>query len=219
VDRHDPEAPLTVQAELLGLNRTSLYYQPVPPTAQEVTIKHAIDESSTANPTYGSRRIAVLLARDDALAVNRKAVQRHMRAMGIAGIGPDPNLSQRHPEHRIYLYLLRGVTATAPNHIWAIDITSIRLTGEWMYLVAILDLFARSVVRWALDDTLAKAFVLDAVDRALAQATPQIWNSDQGVSLPVRSIPAGWRPLGCAAAWMVAAVRLTPSLSNGCGAR
>jgi putative transposase len=180
VDRADPDVPLTVQAELLGLNRTSLYYQPVPASEKEVTIKHAIDEIYTENPTYGSRRIGVLLGRDYDLVVNRKAVQRHMREMGIAGICPGPNLSTRHPEHRVYPYLLRGVTATAPNHIWAIDITYIRLTGGWMYLVAVLDLYARYVVSWALDDTMAETFVLDAVDRALAQATPQIWNSDQG---------------------------------------
>ena len=180
VDRADPDMPLTVQADLLSLNRTSFYYQPVPAPEKEVTIKHAIDEIYTENPTYGSRRIAVLLARDDDLVVNRKAVQRHMRDMGIAGICPGPNLSKRHPEHRVYPYLLRGVTATAPNHIWAIDITYIRLTGGWLYLVAVLDLYARYVVSWALDDTMAETFVLDAVDRALAQATPQIWNSDQG---------------------------------------
>jgi len=180
VDRADPDMSLTVQAELLSLNRTSLYYQPVPAPEQEVTMKHAIDELYTENPTYGSRRIAVLLAREYDLVVNRKAVQRHMREMGIAGICPGPNLSKRHPGHRVYPYLLRGVTATAPNHIWAIDITYIRLTGGWLYLVAVLDLYARSVVSWALDDTMAEAFVLDAVDRALAQATPQIWNSDQG---------------------------------------
>jgi len=124
VDRDDPEMPLTVQAELLGLNRTSLYDQSVPPSTQEVDINHAIDESSTENPTYGSRRIVVLLARDDDLVVNRKAVQRHMREMGIAGMCPGPNLRTRHPEHRSYPSLLRGVTASAPNHIWAIDITS-----------------------------------------------------------------------------------------------
>ncbi len=126
MDRADLDVPLTVQAALLGLNRTSLYYQPMPTPEKEVTIKHAIDEIYTENPAYGSRRIAVLLARDYDVVVNRKAVQRHMREMGIAGICPGPNLSKRHPEHCIYPYLLRGVTATAPNHIWAIDITYIR---------------------------------------------------------------------------------------------
>jgi putative transposase len=180
IDRATPELPVTSQAALLGLNRTGLYYQAVPPSAKEVAIKHRIDRIYTDNPTYGSRRIAVLLERDYDLIVNRKAVQRHMREMGIAGISPGPNLSQRNPEHRVYPYLLRGVTAAYPNHIWSIDITYIPLVGSWMYLVAILDLYSRYVVMWALDDTLELPFVLAAVRGALAHARPSVWNSDQG---------------------------------------
>ena len=179
-DRNQAELSLTSQADLLGLNRTSLYYQPAPPSPEEVAIKHAIDRIYTDNPAYGSRRMAVLLATDYQLLVNRKAVQRHMREMGIAGISPGPNLSRRNPEHRVYPYLLRGVTAAYPNHVWAIDITYIPLRGSWMYLVAVLDLYARYVVAWALDDTLEQPFVLEAVTTALAHATPKIWNSDQG---------------------------------------
>ena len=118
-----PATDLTVreQANLLTLSRRSLYEQPPPPTAEEVAIKHAIDAISTAQPSYGSRRIAVLLERDYQLVVNRKAVQRHTREMGIAGISPGPHLSRRNPEHRVYPYLLRNVVATQPNHAWAID--------------------------------------------------------------------------------------------------
>jgi putative transposase len=180
IDRDHAELPLTSQANLLGLNRTSLYYQAVPPSPKEVAIKHTIDRIYTDNPAYGSRRIAVLLERDHNLVVNRKAVQRHMREMGIAGLSPGPTLSRRNPAHAVYPYLLRGVTASSPNHIWAIDITYIPLRGSWMYLVAVLDLYARYVVSWALDDTLEQPFVVEAVTRALAQATPRIWNSDQG---------------------------------------
>ena len=180
IERDHAELSLTSQADLLGLNRTSLYYQPKPPSPKEVAIKHTIDRIYTDNPTYGSRRIGVLLERDHNLLVNRKAVQRHMREMGIAGISPGPNLSKRNAEHRVYPYLLRGVTAAHPNHIWAIDITYIPLVGGWMYLVAVLDLYSRFVVTWALDDTLEMPFVLDAVRRALAQARPRLWNSDQG---------------------------------------
>src|SRR5205823_6021402 len=82
--------------------------------------------------------------------------------------------------HMVYPYLLRGLTAARPNHIWAIDITYIRLAHGWMYLVAVVDLYARYIVSWALDDALELPFVLEAVTQALAQATPQIWNSDQG---------------------------------------
>ena len=180
IDRDHAVLPLTSQAELLGLNRTSLYYQAVPPSPKEVAIKHTIDRIYTDTPTYGSRRIAVLLERDYDLVVNRKAVQRHMREMGIAGISPGPNLSKRNSEHRIYPYLLRGVTAAHPNHVWSIDITYIPFVAGWMYLVAVLDLYSRYVVTWAIDDTLEMPFVLDAVTRALAQARPRLWNSDQG---------------------------------------
>jgi putative transposase len=112
----------------------------MPASAEEVRIKHAIDRIYTDQPSYGSRRIAVVLERDYGLLVNRKAVQRHMREMGIAGSSPGPNLSQRNPEHRSYAYLLRGVTASYPNHVWSLDITYIRLVAGWMYLVAVLDL-------------------------------------------------------------------------------
>lgn len=103
-----------------------------------------------------------------------------MREMGIAGIAPGPNLSKRNPEHKIYPYLLRGLLIQHPNHVWGVDITYIRLTAGWMYLVAILDWFSRYVVAWALDQTLEIPFVLQAVDRALEINKPEIWNSDQG---------------------------------------
>jgi len=180
VDRTPAALPLTDQAALLSLSRRSLYTQPSGPTAEEVAIKHAIDAVYTAQPAYGSRRIAVVLERDHQLVVNRKAVQRHMREMGIAGVSPGPNLSRRATAHRIYPYLLRGVMVARPNHVWQIDITYIRLSGGWMYLVAVLDVYARYIVSWVLDDTLTQPFVLAAVGQALQQATPTIWNSDQG---------------------------------------
>lgn len=170
--------PLIVQVDLLSLNRSGLYYQPVPPSAEEIAIKHRIDEIYTKHPYYGSRRITVVLNKE--IAINRKAVQRHMREMGIAGICPGPNLSKRRLEHRIYPYLLRDVTASYPNHVWGVDITYIRLRGGWMYLVAVLDWYSRYVVSWELDHTLEMDFVIAAVEQALARERPVIWNSDQG---------------------------------------
>jgi putative transposase len=179
VERDERELPLSLQAELLSLSRSSLYYQPVLPSAEEVTLKHRIDELYTAYPFYGSRRITAQLRRDG-LVINRKTVQRHMQEMGFAGICPGPNLSRRNQGHQVYPYLLRHVTAAYPNHVWGIDITYIRLQRSWLYLVAVLDWFSRYVVSWQLDDTLEIDFVLLAVDAALAQANPVIWNSDQG---------------------------------------
>jgi len=171
--------PLTTQADLLSLSRRSLYYQPAPQPVEEVAIKHRIDELYTAHPFYGSRKLTVLLQPDFG-PINRKRVQRYMREMGIAGISPGPNLSKRAAEQRVYPYLLRDVTAQAPNQIWGCDITYIRLRGGWLYLVAVLDWFSRYVISWALDDSLAIPFVLDAVEHALQRAIPQIWNTDQG---------------------------------------
>lgn len=179
MDWERKEFPVTVQAELLSLNRARLYYRPVEATADEIRIKHRIDEIYTAHPYYGSRRITVVLNREE-VEINRKRVQRHMREMGIAGICPGPNVSRRNLEHRTYPYLLRDVTSRHPNHVWGIDITYIRLRTGWMYLVAVLDWYSRYVVSWELSPTLEIDFVLETVDRALASATPEIWNSDQG---------------------------------------
>ncbi len=179
VERGAAALPLAQQAELLSLSRASLYYQPVAPSAEEIAVKHRIDELYTASPFYGSRRITAQLQRE-AQVINRKTVQRYMREMGIAGISPGPNLSRRQSEHRVYPYLLRGLTCQRPNHIWGIDITYVRLAAGWLYLVAVLDWFSRYVISWELEETLEMPFVLEAVERALEQARPEIWNSDQG---------------------------------------
>lgn len=175
----DGELPVTVQAALLSVSRSSLYYRPVAPSPEEIRLKHRIDELYTATPFYGSRRITAQLRREE-FVVNRKAVQRHMQEMGLVAIGPRPNLSKPTAEHRVFPYLLGDVVASSPNHVWGIDITYVRLLKGWLYLVAILDWFSRFVVAWELDSTLDLDFVLDAIDRALAQATPRICNSDQG---------------------------------------
>lgn len=179
LEPNSPELSLKVQAELFGISRSSLYYHPKLPSTAEVALKHRIDEIYTRWPFYGSRRITVVL-HQEGMAVSRPTVQRYMREMCIYGIAPGPNTSKSVPEHKIYPYLLRNVSAENPDHIWGIDITYIRLSGGWMYLVAILDWFSRFVIAWELDQTLEMPFVLNAVDRALEQATPTIWNSDQG---------------------------------------
>lgn len=169
---------LTTQCALLSLNRSGLYYKAVAPSLEDVRIKHRIDAVYTAHPYYGSRRLTFILKPE--FGINRKAVQRHMREMGISGICPGPNLSKRCLEHRVYPYLLRGLVVEGPNHVWGIDITYIRLRGGWMYLVALLDWYSRYVLSWELDQTLELPFVLDAVKRAFRMAKPHILNSDQG---------------------------------------
>ena len=178
MEREQSELTLQQQAELLSVSRSSLYYQPVAPSAEEIAIKHRLDELYTDFPSYGSRKMAVLLR--PTWWISRKRVQRYMRQMGLVAIYPGPKTSQPAPGHKIYPYLLRQITASYPNHIWGTDITYIKLKHGWMYLVAILDWYSRFVVSWTLDQTLEMPFVLAAVDHALQQAQPQIINSDQG---------------------------------------
>lgn len=121
IERAGGEIPLTAQTALLGLNRSSLFYEPVPPSSHELLLTRRIEELFTAQSVYGVRRITAQLRRDG-LPVNHKAVARHMRAMGLAAIYPGPNLSKRAHAHAVYPYLLRIVTAQHPNNVCGIDI-------------------------------------------------------------------------------------------------
>jgi putative transposase len=179
IDWEHRALPVSTQAELLELNRSSLYYQPIPPSPEEVVVKHRIDEIFTERPYYGYRKITAQLHREGK-EINEKTVSKYMREMGLMAIHPGPNLSKRAHLAGIYPYLLRNITASAPDHIWGIDITYIRLQRSWMYLVAVLDWYSRYIVSWELDQTLQIGFVIEAVQRALEQAKPQIFNSDQG---------------------------------------
>ena len=178
LEKEHPKILLYRQADLVGVSYSSLFYRPAPPSERELEIKRRIDEVYTATPFYGSRRITVTLRPE--FDVSRPTVQAYMREMGIFAIVPGPHTSQPAPEHQIYPYLLRNVTAEHPNHIWGIDITYIRLAHGWLYLTAVLDWYSRYMLSWTLSQSLEMDFVLTAVDNALLQATPEIWNSDQG---------------------------------------
>src|SRR5262249_5874959 len=164
IERAATALPLTEQASLLSISRSSLYYVPRLPSAREVRIKHRIDELFTDDPCLGARRLAHLLYQEG-LALDRKTVRAYMIEMGLEALYPKPNLSKPAPEHKVYPYLLRGVVSRYPNHIWGVDITYVRLLGGWMYLVAILDWFSRYIVSWELDQTLEIGFVLTCLDR------------------------------------------------------
>jgi putative transposase len=178
IERTNNSLSLKTQAELLSLSRSSLYYQPKAPSAQEVWAKRRIDEIYTAHPFLGSRKITILLCKE--MHISRPTVQSYMREMGITAIYPAPKLSKQHPEHKIYPYLLRNLVIERPNQVWGLDITFIRLRGGWLYLVVVLDWFSRFVVNWELSQSLEIDFVLSAIDRALLQAAPEICNTDQG---------------------------------------
>jgi len=180
IDWNDRLLPIRKQAELLGLNRTGLYYAPVSLTPWELDLRRRIDRLNTDYPYYGSRKITAVLG-EGGFCVSRKKVQRLMAEMGLLSVYPRRrNLSEANPGHRKYPYLLRGVTAAYPNHIWGTDITYVRLKGGWMYLTVILDWYSRYVVSWIMSDQLTTDFVIEALEMALSKALPEIINSDQG---------------------------------------
>jgi len=167
------------QCALLSLNRSSLYYKPVPVNAKKLAIFRRIDEIYTINPSFGGTTIGTILSREG-LLVSDQTVRRYMRKMGLCAVYPGPNLSKRAHDSLIYPYLLRNVTIERPNQVWGTDITYIRLRSGFMYLVAFMDWFSRYVLAWELSDTLETEFVLKALRRALSIAIPEIANSDQG---------------------------------------
>jgi putative transposase len=167
------------QCELIGLSRSTYYYQPVGECSLNIELMHLIDEEYTRHPYYGSRRICACLHRQG-YAVNRKRVQRLMRQMGIVAIYPKPRLTQALKAHEKFPYLLRDLVIDHPNQVWCSDITYIRMVRGFVYLVVIMDWYSRYVVSWAVSTTMETTFCLEALDKALQRATPAIFNSDQG---------------------------------------
>jgi putative transposase len=173
------ELALSVQAELLSISRSSIYYQPKPVSEFVLAVQHKIDEIFTAHPYYGSRRIKVVLNKAG-YRVGRRLAQSCMRTMGLVAIYPKPNLSKPGHEHKIYPYLLRGLAIERVGQVFGIDITYVRLRGGWCYLVAVLDWYSRYIISWELSQSLANSFVMKAVNSALERLKPEIMNSDQG---------------------------------------
>ena len=168
------------QCELLGLNRSSLYYEPAGETTEDLRLMRLIDEQYTARPFYGSRRMTMwLIERGE--EVNRKRVQRLMRIMGLEAIYPKPRLSRPGDGHRLYPYLLRGVKVERPDQVWSADITYIPMAAGFMYLAAVIDWFSRYVVAWRLSNTLDGSFCLEMLEEALKEGRPEVFNTDRGV--------------------------------------
>lgn len=167
------------QCELIGLARSSWYYQPAQESELNLTLMRLIDKAYTKWPFYGRRKMTAWLRRQG-YEVNPKRVGRLMKLMGLEAMYPKPKTSQRHPEHKIYPYLLRNVTIERPNQVWSADITYIPMAHGFMYLVAILDWYSRYVLAWRLSNTLERFFCLEALEDALKQGQPAIFNSDQG---------------------------------------
>lgn len=179
IEPEHPRISIARQCELVGLSRSSFYYDAQGESAENLQLMRLLDEQYTRTPFYGIRRMTVWL-RQQGYAVNPKRVARLLRTMGLETIYPKPRLSQPHPERRIYPYLLRGVPITRVNQVWSTDITYIRLQAGFVYLVAVLDWFSRYVLSWAVSITMDVDFCLEALEQALGVATPAIFNSDQG---------------------------------------
>lgn len=177
-----PHAQLSVtrQAQLLGISRSSLYYRPKPDSAQELALLKRLDEIYTDNPMYGSRRMQAMLRREG-MVVGRSRIRRLMRKLGLWALTPKPNTSKAHPQHKVYPYLLRGMTISRANQVWASDITYIPMQKGFLYLVAIMDWATRRVLSWRLSNTLDAQFCVEALKEAITRyGVPAIFNSDQG---------------------------------------
>jgi putative transposase len=168
------------QCELLGLSRSSLYYEPGGEAAEDLRLMRRIDEQYTARPFYGSRRMTIWL-NEQGEGVNRKRIQRLMRVMGLEAIYPKPRLSLAGKGHRIYPYLLRGVKVERKDQVWSTDITYVPMPSGFMYLAAVIDWFSRYVITWRLSNTLDGSFCLEMLEDALRGGKPEVFNTDQGV--------------------------------------
>ena len=180
LDRDDPNLSVRAQCAMLGLSRSGVYRQRAANDDDDLALMRRIDKLFLQHPFLGSRRMAQMLSTPQA-PVNRKRVQRLMRRMGIAALGPRKNTSKPAPEHKIFPYLLRGMTIDRANQVWAADITYIPIGRGFLYLVAVIDWASRAVLAWRLSNTLDTRFCIDALEEALARfGTPEIFNTDQG---------------------------------------
>ena len=196
VDAADPDLSIVAQCRLLKLARSTVYYRPVPVSADDLAVMRRMDELHLAYPFYGSRRMAAALRRDGWL-VNRKRVKRLMGVMGLEAIYQKPNTSQSHPDHKVYPYLLRGLTIERPNQVWCADITYVPMAKGFVYLVAVMDWFSRRVLSWRVSISMDTTFCLEALAEALARhGQPEIFNTDQGVQFTSADFLAELESLG-----------------------
>ena len=179
IDMNNTMIPIWKQCELLGLNRSTLYYKPAAISEYNLMLLRLLDEQYTRTPFYGIRKMTKWLNRRG-YSVNHKRVRRLMRVMGLQAIHPKPWLSKKDDNHKIYPYLLNGVDIKSSNQVWASDITYIRMREGFIYLVAVMDWYSRYVLSWAISISLDTAFCIEALERALEKGRPEIFNTDQG---------------------------------------
>ena len=184
-----PQLSIRRQCALLGLARSTRYDQPLGDSAENLQLRRLLDEQYTATPFYGIRRMTAWL-RHQGYEVNPKRVGRLLRQMGLEAIYPKPRLSQPAAGQAIYPYLLRGVRVDRVNEVWSADITYIRLQAGFVYLVAVIDWFSRYVLSWAVSITMDVPFCVEALEHALSQGQPEIFNTDQGAQFTSQAFTA-----------------------------
>jgi putative transposase len=197
VDHDHPDLSIRRQCELLGLNRSTFYYQPAGESAENLALMRLIDQEYTRRPFYGYRKITVRLSALVGYLVNHKRVARLMRLMGLAAVVPRPGTSKPAPGHKVYPYLLKGVTIRHPNQVWSADITYLPIASGFMYLVAVIDWHSRFVLAWMLSNTLDSAFCLEVLHLALLSGTPTIFNTDQGSQFTAHAFTGCLETAGC----------------------
>lgn len=174
------------QCDLIGLARSTLYYEPATESAENLRLMALIDRRYMQVPFFGSRRMTDWL-NEQGEGVNRKRIQRLMQVMGLEAIYPKPRTSEARAEHKKYPYLLRNVEITHPNHVWSTDITYLPLPKGFMYLVAVMDWYSRYVLSWRVSNSMDSSFCVDALEEALKEfGKPDIFNSDQGAQFTCR---------------------------------
>ena len=179
IDR-EHDLPIAGQAKALGISRGCVYYRPRPVSAADLAAMRRMDELHLELPFAGSRMLRDLLNKEG-IAIGRRHVTTLMKRIGIEAIYRRPNTSKPAPGHRIYPYLLRGMTIDRPDQVWAMDITYVPMARGFVYLAAVVDWFSRRVLSWRLSITMEAAFCVEALEEALARhGKPEIFNTDQG---------------------------------------
>lgn len=179
MDREPPRLSVTRQGALLGVSRSSLYYQRKGVSEEDLALMALLDRQYLATPCYGSRRMTAWW-QAQGYRVSRKRVGRLLRLMGLEAVYRKPRTSQPCPGHEVYPYLLRDLEVTRPNQVWATDITYLPMAHGFLYLVAILDWYSRCVLAWRVSSTLDPSFCGEALEEALRKGRPDIFNTDQG---------------------------------------
>jgi len=174
------------QCQLLGLSRATYYDTPAQESAENLALMRLIDAQYLKTPFYGYPRMTVYL-RNAGYRVNPKRIARLMQLMGLQALTPRPRTTHAESGHRVYPYLLRGLSIERPNQVWSTDITYVPMRHGFMYLVAVMDWYSRYVLAWELSNTLDGQFCLEVLEQALSCGTPEIFNTDQGVQFTAQA--------------------------------